>query len=273
MSNELQVRDEFEKGLHDLLRIQDVTRKLMETSHYKKMGADGIFAIVSYAKILGMNPLEALNGALYYVNGKVGMSAERMCLLIRQAGHSLVKSPKSTDTNVILIGKRKDTGNEWTTSFSIEEAKKAGLVRSGNSWEKYPSDMCYNRAVTRMFRQMTPELAKGAGYDKEELESIKHENELIEEPADIILNKINEQQLQNITSILNECSPDYVSVIARRLEKLDIKHYKDMTVEVYEKLLPHAISSRDAHQKSLVEKEMMMTDEHAVVEGVSEVEE
>src|SRR6267142_1927283 len=108
--NQLQVTSEgnFDLILKDVQSMQNMCKELMKTKHYQRMGEDGIFAIVQSAKSLGLHPLEALNGALYYVQGKVGMGSETMNALIRKRGHSIVKAPKSNDTICILHGKRAD---------------------------------------------------------------------------------------------------------------------------------------------------------------------
>jgi len=272
MSNELQVRSDFESALGDIEKIQSLCVVLMKMPHYQKMGEAVIFGMIQMAKLLNIPALEALNGGLYCVQGKYEMQGRLMMSLIRRAGHSVSIDSKSTQSMVIMHGKRCDNGDCWTVQFSTDDAKRAGIYKG--SWEKYPQDMCAWRCVSKLGRFLFPDVIKGCyvvGEISEDFSNKKMEESEDVKVVETFLNKINEQQLQQITSILNECSPDYVSVIARRLEKLDIKYYKDMTIEVYEKLLPHAISSRDMYQKELSEKQMM-TNEDAVVEGISEVE-
>lgn len=43
--------------------------------------------------------------------------------------------------------KRKDNGIEYTTSFTIDDARKAGLIKEKGAWEKYPANMCRWRAI------------------------------------------------------------------------------------------------------------------------------
>ena len=138
MSNEIVIRNnEFELAITEIQSTEKMCEMLMKSKHYQKMGQDGIYAIIAKAKSLNINPLEALNGGLYYVQGKVGMSSEMMASLIRQSGHSIVKDQKSNDDCCILHGKRADNGDTWTISFSVANAKQAGLFK--NMYEKYPS--------------------------------------------------------------------------------------------------------------------------------------
>ncbi len=168
MNNALTVREEKYDLMADIENMQIAAKKLMQTPHYAKLGADGIFAIVQKSRSLNVNELDALNGALYYLNGRVGMSAEMMCMLIRTNGHSIVKDPKSNDSVCILHGRRADNGDTWTESFSIEDAKRAGIFK--NTWEKYPRNMCYCRALSNLARQLFPDVIKGC-YEIDELKS------------------------------------------------------------------------------------------------------
>lgn len=158
MANELAIKED-EQLMLDIQNTQKMCRLLMQAPHYKRMGAEGIYAIVEKAKSIGINPMDALNGGMYYVQGKVELTAAMMNHLIRADGHSITKDKKSDDTICILHGKRKDNGDTWVESFSIEDAKKAGIYR--NQWIKYPKDMLFARALSRLARQLFPDIIKG----------------------------------------------------------------------------------------------------------------
>ncbi len=150
----------IDNSLMELQNTQKLCQTLMQSPHYKKIGPDGIFAIVETAKSVGVDPLHALNGGMYFVKGRVEMSSMMMNTLIRQAGHSITKDKRSNDTVCILHGKRADTNDTWVESFSIEDAKRAG-VAGGMSWRAYPKDMLFARALSRLARQLFPDVIKG----------------------------------------------------------------------------------------------------------------
>lgn len=161
----------IDSSLIEIQNTQKLCQTLMQTPHYQKIGPEGIFAIVETAKSIGVDPLQALNGAMYFVKGKVEMSAIMMNTLIRQAGHSITKDKKSDDTICILHGKRADTGDTWLESFSIEDAKRAG-VASSNPWRAYPKDMLFARALSRLARKLFPDVIKGVYVQGEIQEDI-----------------------------------------------------------------------------------------------------
>lgn len=49
-------------------------------------------------------------------------------------------------TACVVTMKRRN-GLEYTTRFSMEDAKRAGIVRAGSGWEKYPANMLRWRAI------------------------------------------------------------------------------------------------------------------------------
>ena len=158
MENELVKRDELDVAVVDVEKMNKLCRALMETKHYQKLGEAGIFAIIMKARSLGVNPIEALNGGMYSIgDGKVEMGACLMAKMIRQKGHSITKARESDDTKCILHGKRADNGDTWCSSFSIADAKRAGLDKSP-AWSRYPSAMCYNRALSLLARQLFPDV-------------------------------------------------------------------------------------------------------------------
>src|SRR5690349_12328395 len=104
MSAQLQVKpenqivkmDQASVALHEVSKTKQLCAELMKTPHYAKLTEPGIFAIVQKANSIGMSPLEALNGGMYFVQGKVEMQGQSMLALIRQHGHSVQIDPKST---------------------------------------------------------------------------------------------------------------------------------------------------------------------------------
>lgn len=144
--------------MQEFKQTKDLCLELLKTKHYASMGEAGIFAIIQKANSLGINPLEALNGAMYFVQGKVELSAIMMAKLIRAKGHSITLDKNSNNEICILHGKRKDNGDTWKVSFSIEDAKRAGIYKQGGPWSKYPDTMCYNRALSKLARQLFPDV-------------------------------------------------------------------------------------------------------------------
>ncbi len=215
MSLALKEIHRFEKDeSSELTTALTLSRKLSETKHYQKLGETGIFVVVSKAISTGLNVLDALNGGMYYVGGKVELSANTMNYLIRAQGHSIQIDPKSDATKCILIGKRADNGDTMTASFSIEDAKKAGIYK--NSWLTYPEDMLFARALSRLARRLFPDVIKGC-YTEGEIEVLKQP--YVEQKEPVIEAHVNPLYTDRVKQEESVVNPLYIS--KEQVEKLD----------------------------------------------------
>ncbi len=136
----------------ELQSVALIARTAHASGLYGGVGGEAkIMMILLAAKELGVGPCQALNGGIWSIQGKVEISARLMNGLIRRAGHS-IKVIRSDDTHCTLLGTRSD-GDSFETSFTMADAEKAGLA-NGNVWKKYPSDMLYNRCMSRLARRL-----------------------------------------------------------------------------------------------------------------------
>lgn len=260
MANELVLQDDFSKQLAELDKIQETCKKLMNTKHYAKMGEDGIHTIIARCKSLGIHPFEGLNGGFYMVSGKMGMSTEMMAALVRKRGHSITKDPKSNDDIVILHGKRADSGDTWTCSFSKQDAQKAGLW-DGPTWKKYPAVMLYNRCMSMLFRQLFPDLSMGAGYVEDELKEIAKVDEykLPVTECEIVTNRNESQQIEMNRNTKTDVNAAITEIVTNREELLielgDIledcgQEYEDNICNAYK--IKNIEGIPDAHLKKVI---------------------
>lgn len=169
---------EAEMNTYSSMAAQAVRSKL-----YRNYGdTAAVMTMMLSARELGISPMAALNGGLNIIQGKVEISARMMNAMIRRSGHS-INTNKSTDEICELTGKRADNDNEETVSFSLEEAKKAGLVKPSGGWQKFPSDMLYARALSRLARRLFPDVI-GCSYVEGEIVEAKVEVVEPEKPKD-----------------------------------------------------------------------------------------
>lgn len=248
--------DDFNNSLVELEQTQKMCASLMKTPHYAKMGEVGIFTIVQKARSVGLNPLDALNGSMYFVNGKVELSANTMNYMIRSKGHSITKDPKSNRQICILHGKRADNGDTWISSFSIEEAKQAGIYK--NTWEKYPEDMLFARALTRLARQLFPDVTKGCYVEGEirdavEADKVKPFDPSLLQESDAVEEKITLDQAKQLSDVLDSCDPKYKERVLDQLKKKypPITKLIDLTPDLFNKIYELAQKASDEHQRKI----------------------
>ena len=253
MSKEVSIKkQETNLMVEDIQNTQKMCQALMQSPHYKKIGQEGIFAIVEKAKSIGISPLSALNGSLYYVQGKVEMTASMMNQLIRMHRHSITKDKRSDDTICILHGKRADNGDTWVESFSIEDAKRAGIYR--NQWLKYPKDMLFARALSRLARQLFPDLICGCYVQGEISDApplnapIDPSNELAEEELEIIT----DEQYQALENALGDNLNLRQNILNFLKHRWGIETLQKMPVEIYDYTMNRAMQKNNVEEKVAV---------------------
>lgn len=233
--NELTV---YETKINQTLSVAD---QIMSMPKYKSMRKEEILAVLQTSHSLGIDPFLALNKDLYPVNGKIEMSAELMNRLIRKAGHSV--NVKQLDNFVcVLSGKRKDTGETMEASFSIEDAKQAGIYK--NAWIKYPQDMLWARTLSRLGRRLFPDVLCGCYVQGEISEAPPLNQPVTPQKKEKDENTI-ECEVKDIVSpeqvrLLCEKMEPYNDLFDTVMENLE-KTYKveslfDLTPKMYEKV-------------------------------------
>lgn len=256
MSTQVAVLEDFNNITKSVEGMQKLCAMLMNTKHYAKLGQEGVFAVVAKARSLSIDPLDALNGGLYCVQGKVEMSAQMMNQLIRQAGHSITKDPKSDDKICVLHGKRADTQDTWTESFSIDDAKKAGIYKEGGPWTKYTKDMLFARALSRLARQLYPDVIKGCyveGEISQSLDAERNQAPVIVKPVQYITS----EQAEILKAAFEEF-PDYRDQVMDFLSKNNgVKEITMIPASLYDRIITGAQKRK---QKKLEEQEKTLNE-------------
>ena len=160
---------------HELQVYSIMAKAAANTPFFKTLGGEsGIISIMLYARELGIPPMQAITGGLHNIQGKIEMAARTINLKIRQAGH-ILRITHLDDTKCQIYGKRRDTGEEWEETYTIQDAKKAGLVKPGGGWEKNPSDMVFARCISRIGRRLFPDVI-GTAYVEGEIREAMADN-------------------------------------------------------------------------------------------------
>lgn len=134
------------------------------------MGASGMFEGVkpeqAVAKViagreLGIGPMAAMRG-IHLIKGSVRLSAELVATLIKRSGRYDFRAEVGDDHATVTVFDRGEALAPVT--FTLEDAKRAGLVAGDGNWRRYPGDMCFTKAVIRAARRHCPEVIGGAVY-------------------------------------------------------------------------------------------------------------
>jgi hypothetical protein len=131
-----------------------------------------VLATVLAGRELGLQAMASLR-SIHIVEGKPTLSADLIRALAMQ--HPDCRYFRCTERvttpgeeRATFVTKRGDDP-EMSLTYTIAEAKAAGLVRNGSGWAKNPADMAVARASAKLARLVYPEATFGL-YLREELE-------------------------------------------------------------------------------------------------------
>jgi hypothetical protein len=196
---------------HDELKaIEVMAKNAVDSKYFDKLGGyPGIFSICMYAREMGLPVMSSLFGGMSNIMGKISIAPQLMNAMIRKAGHKL--EIDSTDVRCIIKGTRKDTGESCSVTFSVEDARKAGLCKAGGGWDKYPSDMCFARALSRLARRLFPDVI-GMAYVEGEIEEDKPKKEAKkEDPAIEVETTVMEDPIFDLCKKHPQHSPEKIT--------------------------------------------------------------
>lgn len=167
----------------DLNALLLLAEKLVPTgflpNHIKNAGQCA--AIILAGRELGMEPMRALR-SLQMVQGKVIEAADSQLARFKADGGRAAFT-ELTDAKAVLT-LRHPNGDEHTESFTIEDAKRAGLAGK-DVWKNYPKAMLRSRVITAGLKSLGWEGGVGA-YDPDEAASFQpaevHHAEVKSEP-------------------------------------------------------------------------------------------
>jgi hypothetical protein len=130
-----------------------------------KDAAQAIVKVMAGAE-LGFPAIASMTG-IYIVKGKVSMSANLMAAAIKRSGKYNFRV-KQLDTQAAEIQFFEDGQPVGVSRFTMVEAKGAHLADSP-TWQKFPRNMLYARAMSNGAKWFCPDIFGGPVYTPDEL--------------------------------------------------------------------------------------------------------
>lgn len=127
---------------------------------------EAVLACILTGHELGIGEMAALR-SIHVIEGRPAMSAELMRALVNQKGHELWVE-ESSSTRVTVGGKRANGTRETKVTWTMDDAKRAGLDGRQN-WRRYPRAMLMARATAELCRAVFPDVLAGISHTVEEL--------------------------------------------------------------------------------------------------------
>ena len=130
---------------------------------------------------------------IHVIDDKPSLSPKGALALIHNSGElenleiADMEDPKTKAPSKCRVTMKRKNGFEYTVEFSMDDAQRAGVVKSGSGWEKYPANMLRWRAVGYCADVVFPDVTGGM-YQPEELGAVVDQegDPIISTPANII---------------------------------------------------------------------------------------
>lgn len=162
----------------DLAEVMTFAQIAVKSSTFGLKNVEEAAFRILYGRELGLSAWASIMG-VQMIQGQPSLKAATAAALIRRSGvydfAEVEATPSSCELAFFRHGKQ-----VGSTRFTLDDAKRAGLVRDGSGWAKYPGDMCFARALMRGFRRFCSDLTLGPIYDAEELTSGFTESDVID---------------------------------------------------------------------------------------------
>ncbi len=134
---------------------------------------------------IGIGPMAAIKG-ITVIEGDLGYSGNLVATLIkRHPVYDYRIKERTNERCEIEFGPApapgRDESGEWlpwldaygTSEFTVEDAKRAELIKPRGNWMKWPRAMCFNRALTEGVRAHIPDVTAGTpAYTDDEIEEV-----------------------------------------------------------------------------------------------------
>lgn len=125
-----------------------------------------VLGCILYGDELGIGPMQSL-AQIHVIDGKPAAAPELMRALVLRAGHTFKVVDKSAD-KVTVYGKRRESESDATITFTMDDAKRAGLDGRA-SWKNYPRSMLMARATSELCRDIFSDVIAGLSYTPDEV--------------------------------------------------------------------------------------------------------
>ena len=130
-----------------------------------------VLVAVQMGSECGMKPLQAIQN-IAVINGRPTVWGDAMLALVRSSGLLEQISETVTDDGAIATCAviRKGEPQAVSRSFSLEDAKRAGLLGKQGPWQQYTSRMLQLRARSFALRDVFPDVLSGMAMREEVLD-------------------------------------------------------------------------------------------------------
>ena len=213
-----------------LMQVNDIMT-MAKTFAESGMFTDAKQAGQAFVKIqagqeIGLPPFASMSG-IHIIQGKPTLGAGVIASAVKGSGKYDYKVTEMTEKNC-SIDFYQGTENIGTSSFSIEEAKKAGT----KNIDKFPKNMLFARAISNGVKWFCPDVFSGPVYVPEEMPEPTTEDV----PHVEIIEGLTDEQKENEIALHNATTKDELKAVYATFTKEEKIRTKLLTTQLAEKL-------------------------------------
>ena len=128
-----------------------------------------VLVAIQWGMEIGLQPMQAMQN-IAVINGRPSIWGDAMIALVRASPSFEYITETQDDKQATCVIKRKGEP-EAVRTFSMDDAKRAGLLGKSGPWTQYPKRMMQMRARSWALRDVFPDVLKGMICAEEALDS------------------------------------------------------------------------------------------------------
>jgi hypothetical protein len=233
MENEIVIRksENVIAPIPNAVNLRQVATDLINAGFFRGVqNVPQAIAVIQAGSEMGIPAIQALTN-ITPIKGVLTLSARLLMALAASRAGVTWKIIESTDKRCELLMSRPGW-QDMTVISTIEEARKAGLVKPGGAWETYPQDMLFKTAGTRGCRRIAMDATMGM-YSTEEIQDA---DIVVDSPQEVETKPSSEPtpfpQLADIVSTIEELADMAFSAEDDAAEKGNDPHVEEIIEKI-----------------------------------------
>ncbi len=163
------------QSLDEALRFADMLSKSSIVPKDYQGNPGNVIVAIQWGAELGLPPLQAMQN-IAVINGRPSIWGDAVLAIVRASGLLVSITEDLRDDGATCTVQRRGE-DPVTRSFTIEDAKKAGLFGKQGPWQQYPKRMLQMRARGFALRDVFPDVLRGV-YIAEEAQDMPAERDM-----------------------------------------------------------------------------------------------
>jgi hypothetical protein len=153
------------QSLDEAMRFAEILSKSSIVPKDYQGSAGNILVAVQWGAELGLPPLQAMQN-IAVINGRPAIWGDAVIAIVRASGQlESITEDIGQDAATCTVKRRGEP--EVSRTFSIEDAKRAGLAGKQGPWQQYPKRMLQMRARAWALRDVFPDVLRGVHVAEE----------------------------------------------------------------------------------------------------------